>query len=121
MNHINSSLCTKRHICRSDCNAGCVRKVNCNLCADEACEDCSSFESGCSRCIDFAFKEEGLCHCDGGHLYVPRDHKCVGNCYQGCKECTDSTIHGCLICESGYYILKDSVFDLYSKPSQQCV
>jgi len=97
-----------------------MRAENCNLCADDLCEDCvgMTFEDGCNTCVENGvFNEDGACECIEDHIYNAEDHLCKMTCHPDCDTCTDIDIFSCSECSVGYYLQPDTTICLPSCPS----
>jgi len=93
------------------CSYGCVRPENCNLCEDELCEECTSFEADCATCKEHSAKQSGICKCNTG--YFQDNDKC-SECTRNCNrwfldECLECNFGyslfegGCIFCAEGTY------------------
>ena len=102
--------------CMSTCKYGCTRATSCNLCEDDLCYRCRTFEAGsCVECIPGAEMVSDRCVCPSGK-YVSNG-KCLVNCDTGyylntvsnqCEACQRGCIKcdaaGCLLCQEKYYL-----------------
>lgn len=102
--------------CKSTCVYGCTRPTSCNLCEDDLCYQCRTFDVGsCIQCIPGAvmvsnrctcpngtYVNNGKCSstCDSGYYLSTVTNQCEA-CQRGCIQC-DST--ACLMCQEQYYL-----------------
>ena len=98
--------------CREDNICGCVREENLNLCHDNECEDCATFDedSVCENCIRNAEPDPitGDCACVPPHIYIIKVHKCI-RCHSSCLKCQDFTNLLCEECASSGFRAPDSI------------
>ena len=48
--------------CESECDSGCLREENCNLCHEVACEECAGYSGECITCVENATTDsDGHC------------------------------------------------------------
>ncbi|CAG9335204.1 unnamed protein product [Blepharisma stoltei] len=95
------SACTA---CDGGCTLGCVLNGNCNICNDNLCGICSSFNSGsCSQCITNAAGNP--CACNTGY-YKPNGLSICSLCSTSCIACSGPGYYSCTACSSGTYLLR---------------
>ena len=86
--------------CDGSCSMGCVRAGDCNLCNDQLCAECSSFEPGCSNCKTNAKDASGVCECTDGYFALITSNTC-GECDASCSKCSGPSGNECTECKSG--------------------
>ena len=104
--------------CPSPCLSGCVRTLDCNLCADRLCVTCRDFtDFPCLHCTPHASIPllSSTCECDPGYYL---DSPSFGSpicspCHPRCALCTQPGESGCSLCIQGEYLL--------STPPSQCI
>ena len=113
--------------CNSNCQTfGCVRNdKTCNLCYDRLCLNCTTFEAGCTYCIDHAYLESSTkCVCYEGYIWDEDEEKCKP-CVKNCKTCNGGGYLGCSECKTGYYMLWGICYSAcptgYSVSGTECV
>lgn len=102
--------------CKPSCVYGCTRITSCNLCEDDLCYQCRTFDAGsCLQCIPGAVMVSNRCTCPSG-TYV-NNGKCSANCDSGyylssvsnqCEPCQRGCVKcnptDCLMCMDQYYL-----------------
>ena len=93
---------TKCVLCESSCSSkGCVRNdIQCNLCEDQQCWECSDYVGSCSDCITHASTPSD-CECDLTFYWNDSTETC-NSCTANCDACTSSSFLDCTDCSSGY-------------------
>lgn len=106
--------------CKSSCKYGCTRADSCNLCEDDLCYKCTTFDQNtCLQCFPGASFVSGKCTCDPGK--VLNGQKCsetcdpgfyldviaaqCAPCEVGCSQCTATSCTQCspeLYLENGH-------------------
>ncbi|CAG9327451.1 unnamed protein product [Blepharisma stoltei] len=101
--------------CLSKCSWTCSRADTCNLCYDDLCYKCTTYEIGaCIQCIANAILIDGKCKCQGG--YIKQDNECVNKCGDGfyldfnaqkCLSCSNNCLRcndgdSCIVCKSSF-------------------
>ena len=95
--------------CLPECEAGCRREENCNVCDDNECAECDGFgEDDCTECIDRAEEVDNDCQCEDNYTYSVDKHECTLACDPACEVCDDATIYTCDECADGYFKQVDS-------------
>ncbi|CAG9321670.1 unnamed protein product [Blepharisma stoltei] len=95
------SACTA---CDGGCTLGCVLNGNCNICNDNLCQICSSFNSeSCSQCITSAAGNP--CACNSGY-YKPTGLSICNQCDTSCTACSGPGYYSCTACPLGTYLLR---------------
>ena len=102
LEYMENNLCSA---CLNSCNEGCVRGTDCNLCDDENCFQCSSFDvNSCLTCNGLFSLDLGKCSCGTGFVQVGSE--CV-RCHASCLECKGTGFMDCISCSG----VLDLVYD----------
>ena len=64
------------------------------MCAQELCEECDDFatEESCTKCIENASVQAGVCTCDDPLVYVADSHSCEEDCHPNCSGAANCSI-----------------------------
>ena len=95
--------------CLNNCTYGCITNISCNLCYQENCYVCNSFENNCISCDTVYINYNGICKtCPNGKYYL--NNYCE-KCPELCTSC-DSNIK-CNDCINNSYINANNMCECF--------